>query len=224
MARFLLQTDYSSIIQSADLTQITEGVNQNLLDAEAKAISRMRTKLVQRYNVDVELGNSDTPYSASKHYRTKERVYQTGIYSVKLFGFWQLNTAYVVGDIVCDGDGYVYTCIANNTGQALTSTTYFAPMVNINYTDTDYWQQGDNRYPLFIEIAMDLALYNLYARINPRNIPILRMDRNKESLDLLDAWASGTDTAEVLELHNYEQEGYSIRYGSSDTKQNNFFK
>ena len=46
MARFLLQTDYSSIIQSADLTQITEGVNQNLLDAEAKAISRMRIKAI----------------------------------------------------------------------------------------------------------------------------------------------------------------------------------
>jgi hypothetical protein len=97
-------------------------------------------------------------------------------------------------------------------------------MINISYTNTTYWQQKDNRYPLFIEIAMDLALFNLYSRINPRNIPILRMDRNKESLDLLDAWASGTDTAEVLEFKNYEQEGYSIRYGSSDTKQNNFFK
>lgn len=224
MARFLLQTDYSSIIQSADLTQITEGVNQNLLDAEAKAIARMRTKLVQRYNVDVELGSSDTAYSVSKHYRTKERVFQTGIYAVKLFPFYELNTAYVIGDIVCDGDGYVYTCLQANTNQALTSTTYWEAMVNITYTNTTYWQQGDNRYPLFIEIAMDLALFNLYSRINPRNIPILRMDRNKESLDLLDAWASGTDTAEVLEFKNYEQEGYSIRYGSSDTKQNNFFK
>jgi hypothetical protein len=50
------------------------------------------------------------------------------------------------------------------------------------------------------------------------------MDRNREALDLLDAWASGTDTAEVLEFRNYEQEGYSIRYGSSTTKSDNFFK
>jgi hypothetical protein len=224
MARFLLQTDYSSIIQTADLTQITEGTNQNLLDAEQKAISRMRTKLVQRYNVDVELGSSDTAYSASTHYRTKERVLQTTIYSVKLFDFWIPNTSYAINDIVCDGDGYVYTCNTANTGQLLTSTSYWTPMVNITFSNTTYWQNVDNRYPLFIEIAMDLALYNLYARINPRNIPTLRMERNRESLDLLDAWASGTDTAEVLELKNYEQEGYSIRYGSSDTKQNNFFK
>jgi len=224
MARFLLQTDYSSIIQSADLTQITEGVNQNLLDAEAKAIARMRTKLVQRYNVDVELGASDIAYSSTKHYRTKERILQTTIYAVKEFKFWELNTAYIAGDVKCDGDGYVYICTANNTNEALTNTTYWTPMVDIDYTDTDYWTNIDNRYPLFIEIAMDLALYNLYARINPRQIPTLRTERNREALDLLDAWASGTDTAEVLELQNYEQEGFSIRYGSSDTKQNNFFK
>jgi len=224
MARFLKTSDYSSIIQTVDLNQITENNTQNLLDAEAKAISRMRTKLVQRYNVDVELGSSDTAYSASKHYRTKERVLQTTIYSVKEFGFWEKSTSYVVGNIKCDGDGYVYTCIVNNTNVELTNATYWTPMTNVTYTNTTYWQNVDNRYPLFIEIAMDLTLYNLYARINPRNIPTLRMDRNKEALDLLDAWASGTDTAEVLEFRNYDQEGYSIRYGSSTTKSDNFFK
>jgi hypothetical protein len=224
MGRFLKTSDYSSIIQTVDLNQITENTTQNLLDAEAKAISRMRTKLVQRYNVDVELGSSDTAYSASTHYRTKERVLQTTIYSVKEFGFWEKSTSYVVGDIKCNGDGYVYTCIVNNTNVELTNTTYWTPMTNVTYTNTTYWQNVDNRYPLFIEIAMDLTLYNLYARINPRNIPTLRMDRNREALDLLDAWASGTDTAEVLEFRNYEQEGYSIRYGSSTTKSDNFFK
>jgi len=224
MGRFLKTSDYSSIIQTVDLNQITENTTQNLLDAEAKAIARMRTKLVQRYNVDVELGSSDTAYSASTHYRTKERVLQTTIYSVKEFGFWEKSTSYVVGDIKCNGDGYVYTCIVNNTNVELTNATYWTPMTNVTYTNTTYWQNVDNRYSLFIEIAMDLTLYNLYARINPRNIPTLRMDRNREALDLLDAWASGTDTAEVLEFRNYEQEGYSIRYGSSTTKSDNFFK
>ena len=224
MGRFLKTSDYLSIIQTVDLNQITENNTQNLLDAEAKAISRMRTKLVQRYNVDVELGSSDTAYSASTHYRTKDRVLQTTIYSVKEFGFWEKSTSYVIGDIKCNGDGYVYTCIANNTNVELTNATYWTPMTNVTYTNTTYWQNIDNRYPLFIEIAMDLALYNLYARINPRNIPTLRVERNREALDLLDAWASGTDTAEVLEFKNYDQEGVSLRYGSSTTKSDNFFK
>ena len=141
MARFLTDDDYSSIIQAADLEQITEGDNSNLLQSEDKAIAKIRTKLIQRYNMDAELAKS-----------------------------------------------------------------------------------GDNRYPLLVEIAMDLALYNLHARINPRNIPDLRVERNREALDQLDKWASGTDTAEMQEKDSENAQGYSIRYGSSYEKQDNNFK
>jgi hypothetical protein len=97
-------------------------------------------------------------------------------------------------------------------------------MVNVLTTDTDYWTVGDNRYPMFVELAMDMTLYNLHARINPRNIPELRIERNREALDQLDRWASGTDTAEVLNINTTDSEGFSIRYGNSLDKQDNFFK
>lgn len=224
MPRFLLTSDYSSIIQTVDLNQITENVAQNLLDSETKAISRMRTKLVQRYMVDIELGGM-VVFSASTHYRTKDRVLQAGnvIYSVKEFNRYVASTEYVMSDIVTDDDGYVYTALGTSTGKDLTNLTFWSPMINIIQTNTTYWELSDNRYPLFIEIAMDLTLYNLYARINPRNIPELRKERNREALDQLDAWASGTDTAEVLEVNTAEQTGFSIRYGSSVPKQNNSF-
>lgn len=224
MARFLVDTDYNSIIQSSDLTQITEGVAQNLWDSEKKAISRMRTKLVQRYMVDIELSTMTT-YSATKHYRTKERVL-TGstIDSVKTFDRWVSTTAYVTNDIVTDADGYVYTALSDNTNVELTSSSVWSPMIGIINSNATYWDVGvDNRYQLFIEIAMDLTLYNLHARINPRNIPDLRKERNREALDQLDAWASGTDTAEVLTVDDANQTGYSIRYGSALSKQSNFF-
>lgn len=224
MARFLLDADYASIIQSADLTQITEGVAANLQQSEEKAISRMRTKLVQRYMVDIELGTM-TAYNAATHYKTKQRVL-TGstIDSVKAFDRWISTTAYVIGNIVTDDDGYVYTCILASTNNELTNTTYWSPMIAVVNSNATYWNVAtDNRYPLFVELAMDMALYNLYARINPRNIPELRKERNREALDQLDAWASGTDTAEVLTVDDAEQTGYSIRYGSALPKQNNFF-
>lgn len=223
MARFLLTSDYSSIIQTVDLNQITENNTQNLFDAEAKAISRMRSKLAQRYMVDIELGEMDT-YSASKHYRTKERILSSStIYSVKKFSLYSSTKAYTTNDIVTDADGYVYTAIADCTNRVLTDTNYWAAMVNIINTNTIYWEQKDNRYPLFVEVAMDLALYNLFSRINPRNIPDLRKERNREALDLLDEWASGTITAEVMEINPTNQVGFSIRYGSSLDKQNNLF-
>jgi len=224
MARFLKTSDYSSIIQTVDLTQITEGNDQNLYDSEVKAISRMRTKLVQRYMVDIELGVMDA-FNAATHYRTRDRVLSgETITHVNDFNRWVKTTAYETGDIVTDDNGYVYTAIADSTNQVLTKTAYWSPMVNVATSDTDYWTVGDNRYPMFVELAMDMTLYNLHARINPRNIPELRIDRNREALNQLDAWASGTDTAEVLNINTADSEGFSIRYGNSLDKQDNFFK
>lgn len=224
MARFLKTSDYLSIIQTVDLNQITENTPQNLYDSEVKAISRMRTKLVQRYMVDIELG-SMTAYSASTHYRTRDRVIAGEVIThVNDFNRWDNKTEYATSDIVTDTNGYVYTAIAASTNQPLTNTTYWAKMINVATSNATYWTAGDNRYPMFVELAMDMTLYNLHARINPRNIPELRIERNREALDQLDRWASGTDTAEVLNINSTDSTGYSIRYGNSLDKQDNFFK
>jgi len=225
MARFLKTSDYLPQIQTADLNQIIESNYDNLYAAEIKAISRMRTKLVQRYMVDIELGTM-TVYNIGTHYRTKQRVLALDgetITAVKYFERWVNTTAYVVGDIVTNDDGYVYTCLVANTNQLLTSTTYWSPMINIATSNATYWTAGDNRYPLFVEMAIDMTLYLLYSRINPRNIPELRMERNREALEQLDRWASGTDTAEVMDINSTDSVGYSIRTGNSLEKQNNFF-
>jgi hypothetical protein len=224
MARFLKTSDYSSIIQTVDLNQITENVVQNLYDSEVKAISRMRTKLVQRYMVDIELGTMDA-YSAAKHYRTRDRVISgETITHVNDFNRWDKTTNYLINDVVTDDNGYVYTAIADSANQKLTLTAFWTPMTNIATSNATYWTVGDNRYPMFVELAMDMTLYNLHARINPRNIPELRIERNREALDQLDRWASGTDTAEVLNINTADSTGYSIRYGNSLDKQDNFFK
>jgi len=224
MARFLKTSDYSSIIQAVDLAQITEGVDQNLFDSEIKAISRMRTKLVQRYLVDIELGTM-TAFSASTHYRTRDRVINgETITHVNDFNRWDKTTDYLTGNIVTDDNGYVYTALSNNTNTKLTDAGVWQPMVNVLTSNATYWTVGDNRYPMFVELAMDMTLYNLHARINPRNIPELRIERNREALDQLDRWASGTDTAEVLNINSADSTGYSIRYGNSLDKQDNFFK
>jgi hypothetical protein len=100
---------------------------------------------------------------------------------------------------------------------------YWSPMINVSTSNTTYWTVGDNRYPLFVEMAIDMTLYLLYSRINPRNIPELRVERNREALEQLDRWASGTDTAEVMDISVDNSTGYSIRTGNSLDKQNNFF-
>lgn len=276
-ARFLKDSDYLSIINFDDLDQLTEGDMNNLYVSEKKAIDRMRTKLVQRYDCDYEL-RVMTEYSASTNYKTGQRVLQAlpeTIFYIKTFSVWKIKTQYYTGDIVTDSDGYVFTALQDSIDVATTSTSYWDQLVNIPPTNaptstlwssvtayvvgnhvhdaegniyisiqngtnkpvTDvlywtpvtvtvnstYWAEGDNRYSLFIELAMDMALYLLHARINPRNIPDLRIERNKEALDQLDRWASGTDNAEVKELDAEAKEGYSITWQSATDKMNNYF-
>lgn len=184
----------------------------------------MRTKLVQRYMVDIELG-AMTAYSSSTHYRTRDRVIAgEAITHVNDFNRWDNKTAYIIGNIVTDTNGYVYTALQASTNEPLTNAAVWQPMINVATSNATYWTAGDNRYPMFVELAMDMTLYNLHARINPRNIPELRIERNREALDQLDRWASGTDTAEVLNISAADSTGYSIRYGNSLDKQDNFFK
>ena len=224
MARFLKDSDYNSVIDSTDLEEITNGVDQNLLDCETKAIAKLRTKMVQRYDCDYELREM-AAYSAATHYRSGERTISSDVITyVKTFDEWDKDTEYTTGDIVTDEDGYVYTAAQNSKDEELSDNLdYWTPMKAIATNNATYWKTGDNRYPLLVEIIIDIALYLLHARINPRNIPELRKERNREALDQLDAWASGTDTAEIKTKDDAEQVGFSIRWGSSDTKQNNFF-
>lgn len=56
-----------------------------------------------------------------------------------------------------------------------TGTTYY--FSNKLPTDTAYWTKGDNRNPQIKMYVIDVMLYHLCSRINPRNIPELRAIR-----------------------------------------------
>jgi len=48
---------------------------------------------------------------------------------------------------------------------------------NTDLSNTTYWASGDNRDQKLLMICVDIALYHVYARIAPRNIPDLRIHR-----------------------------------------------
>lgn len=276
MARFLKDSDYTDIIQTTDLAVIAPTADI-LLQAENRAYDKVRTKTIQRYNMDYEMGTISF-YSASVYYSAGQRVSSIGgtrYFYVNSFTAWVETTQYLVGDIVKSDLGKVYTALQNSQGVQLTSSTYWSPMINESPTDapvstlynittayvignyvhtttglvyvsiqngtnkpvtntaywtavtvninSDYWTEGDNRYALLVEICIDLTLHVLYSRINPRNIPELRIDRYREAIDQLERWASGTDNAEMQDVADVTYSGLSIIYGGAQTKTNNFF-
>jgi hypothetical protein len=91
------------------------------------------------------------------------------------------SISYAIGDVVFYND-YTYTCLQPVSGILPTNTNYW--LVGASYsvtgilpTDITSWTLGDNRNQEIVQYLIDITLYNLHCRINPRNVPELRKER-----------------------------------------------
>lgn len=91
------------------------------------------------------------------------------------------SISYQIGDVVFYND-YTYTCLQPVSGILPTNTNYW--LVGTSYsvtgilpTDISKWTLGDNRNQEIVQYLIDITLYNLHCRINPRNVPELRKER-----------------------------------------------
>jgi hypothetical protein len=78
------------------------------------------------------------------------------------FKEYNAATTFAVGDRLIYND-VKYYCIAESTGNLP--------------TDTDYWTEGDNRNQDLLTHFIDIALYNIYSRLNAVDIPGIRKER-----------------------------------------------
>jgi hypothetical protein len=143
------------------------------------------------------------------------------------------TTTYNVGNIVYYNN-IQYTCLVSSLGILPTNTQFWvsgaAYTVTGVYPDNaSIWAQGDNRNQQIVMYLLDITLYHLHSRINPRNVPDLRKERydgnsptqSGGAIAFLKRVASGDVTADLPQI--LPQQGMSIRYGSSVAKQNNTY-
>lgn len=78
---------------------------------------------------------------------------------------------------------------------------------------------GDNRNQQLVNYVIDIMLYHLHARISPRNIPELRLERYDNAINWLKQCAKGDDINAGLPRKT-PQQGMRIRWGGKI--QNNF--
>lgn len=92
---------------------------------------------------------------------------------------------------------------------------YIEPSINWEITPTNVFYQKDSRNPLIKNLLIDIMLYHLHSRINPRNIPELRVLRYQSTLDTLKNIAKGIISID-LPTHLEKQRGANILYGSQN--------
>ena len=143
---------------------------------------------------------------------------------------FDLETTYAIGDIVWY-ENKNYTCATACVGivpGATGSTAFWGAGVSYSVTavlpsDVTKWTEGDNRNQLIVQHLLNITLYWLHLRINPRNVPDHRKiayDGNGDiknagsALNWLKSVASGDINADLPEIQ--PQQGMSIRYGSAN--------
>lgn len=79
------------------------------------------------------------------------------------------------------------------------------------------WTAGDNRHPLIKKIAIDINLFHLHSRINPRNIPDLRQKNYDNAISWLKMIQRGDSIVIDLPIYDTKPDlGQIITYGSND--------
>lgn len=97
-----------------------------------------------------------------------------------------------------------------------TGTAYFMTGTGIL---TNKFTESDNRNQQLVNYIIDIMLYHLHARISPRNIPELRLERYDNAINWLKQCAKGDDINAGLPRKT-PQQGMRIRWGGK--VQNNF--
>ena len=85
------------------------------------------------------------------------------------------------------------------------------------------WDAGDTRDQLIKMHLIDLVLYHLHSRINPRNIPELRLTRRDEAISWLKMVNEGKITTGLPVLATPTNAGLKIRWASAEKFNNDIY-
>lgn len=155
-------------------------------DNEAKA--KVESYLNARYDTDaifIELLH----YSPSATFQVGSYVYYEPVP-------FNTSTAYTVGQLV-EYNYQLYQCTADSTGNAVDNTDFFSsfnglPIFKATATSTanlptnrNFFNQQDDRYPLVVNYCRTVALYELYATLEPNQIDESRQERFDQVIDEL---------------------------------------
>jgi phage gp36-like protein len=89
--------------------------------------------------------------------------------------------------------------------------------------DPTKWTKGDTRNPLIKMHLVDMTLYHLHSRINPRNIPEFRIARRDDCISWLKMVAKGQITVDLpILLPEEDKIGLKIKHGSNEKFNHNF--
>lgn len=222
---FLVRNDFNQRINQTDLNLIIDSddriLNDAILSAQIEIESYLRNRFdvsliffdVQLFSISLVLAVGDVVLLFAENYIS--------------------STNYVVGNLVNDANSEkVYRCIQNTTNahEPLSNASFWVEIGSNNqlYTcklsstgnypnNATYFETKNERNSLIVRQMVDLVLYELHSRINPRNIPEHRIQRRDDAIKYLrDVADPRKNIIPDLPLITFdENQGVDISFGTS---------
>lgn len=195
---FIIRHDFDQLITQTDVDIITGADDHILTEAERSTQLEVKSYLRDRFNVSLMFPDVIT--------WTNTRVNTAGELIFLTAPDWA-HQLYTVGETVNFENENIFRCILNTTAsgnsQNPNNATYWE-LIGSNDTlylvdatntaeklnDTDFFTASDTRDALLVRLMVDLMLYELHSRINPRMIPELRIQRRDDVIKYLSAVAN----------------------------------
>lgn len=194
---FIIRHDFDQLITQTDIDVITGADDHILVEAERSTQLEVKSYLRARFDVALMFPDVTT--------WTNTRVNTAGEIVFLTAPNWA-GQLYTVGQTVNFDNENVYRCILNTTltddTQNPTNATYWE-LIGSNDTlyltavtntaeplnDVSFFTVNDPRDALLVRLMVDLMLYELHSRINPRMIPELRVQRRDDVIKYLSSVA-----------------------------------
>jgi len=194
---FIIRHDFDQLITPTDIDVITGADNHILVEAERSTQLEVKSYLRTRFDVASMFPNVIT--------WTNTRINTAGELVFLTAPDWA-HQLYEVGETVTFDNEKVYRCILNTTAsgssQDPTNATYWE-LIGSNDTlyltavtntaeklnDVSFFTVNDPRDALLVRLMVDLMLYEIHSRINPRMIPELRIQRRDDVIKYLSSVA-----------------------------------
>lgn len=223
--KFILDQDYRRIIRDRDLQTTIDDDPTLIYMTELSVMDEIRTYLAtSRYDVDKIL--FDVPdWSDAVAYLSGSVVY------------WEPPafddaSSYASSDTVTFASRTYMANQATTAGQSpetnpdMWDDQGFSINIWVSHQDllagskpANNWKLTDPRHQLLVRHAIDMVVYHLLARTNPRTVPDVRFDRYSRAVEFLKNLASGKITEPGLPLLEDQSEAIDIVYMGSQTKQ-----
>lgn len=232
---FLLKKDYYILIDEEDLDVVSYSSDNSVTaesvieETEQNVIQEVGSYLNNRYDVS-KIFTNVLEWLRGETYQLGQLIY------LACDTLAVHNTAYPNKSLITRPNGEVWLVIASdpvtyNENEGFNSdyyalvgqnNSYYTALVNTNVGDYPAnpvkFSTGDTRNALIKRHVINIVLYELHSRINPRNIPEFRIQRRDDSIKWLTAVQNPRNNvnADFLPMRDFgAQRGNDISWGSN---------